>query len=158
MGQWMVDTLFLTLALVGGEWWASCTDHFTPGERVPSTHWIGGWMDPRASLDDVGKRKFLTPLRLELRPLSYPSCSQLLYWLRYPSSCIHKLLEKKWNYNETVHQPFVGFSKAYDSGRREVLYNILIEFGVPMKLVRLIKMCLNETYGNVRIKVNFNWR
>jgi hypothetical protein len=29
--------------------------------------------------------------------------------------------------------------------RREVLYNILIEFGVPMKLVRLIKMCLNET-------------
>jgi hypothetical protein len=31
------------------------------------------------------------------------------------------------------------------------LYNILIEFGVPLKLVRLIKMCLNETYGKVRI-------
>jgi hypothetical protein len=31
--------------------------------------------------------------------------------------------------------------KTYDSVRREVLYNILIEFGVPMKLVRLIKMC-----------------
>jgi hypothetical protein len=29
--------------------------------------------------------------------------------------------------------------------RREVLYNILIEFGVPMKLVMLIKTCLNET-------------
>jgi hypothetical protein len=31
------------------------------------------------------------------------------------------------------------------------LYNILIEYGVPMKLVRLIKMCLNETYSKVRI-------
>jgi hypothetical protein len=31
------------------------------------------------------------------------------------------------------------------------LYNILIEFGVPMKLVRLIKVCLNEIYSKVRI-------
>jgi hypothetical protein len=31
------------------------------------------------------------------------------------------------------------------------MYNILMEFGVPMKLVRLIKMCLNETYSKVRI-------
>jgi hypothetical protein len=31
------------------------------------------------------------------------------------------------------------------------LHNILIEFGIPMKLVRLIKMCLNETYSKVRI-------
>jgi hypothetical protein len=30
--------------------------------------------------------------------------------------------------------------------KREVLYNIHIEFEVPMKLVRLLKMCLNETY------------
>jgi hypothetical protein len=33
----------------------------------------------------------------------------------------------------------------------EVLYNILIEFGVTMKLVRLIKMSLNETYNKVRM-------
>ena len=29
------------------------------------------------------------------------------------------------------------------------MYNILIKFGIPMKLVRLIKMCLSETYGSV---------
>jgi hypothetical protein len=58
---------------------------------------------------------------------------------------------KKWDYSETVHQLFIDFKKAYNSERREVLYNILIEFGIPMKLVRLIKMFLNETYNKVRI-------
>jgi hypothetical protein len=58
---------------------------------------------------------------------------------------------KKREYNETVHQLFIDLKKAYDSVRREVLYNILIEFGVPMKLVRLIKMCLNVTCSKVCI-------
>jgi hypothetical protein len=31
------------------------------------------------------------------------------------------------------------------------LYNILTEFEVPVKLVRLIKMCLNETLSKVHI-------
>jgi hypothetical protein len=65
--------------------------------------------------------------------------------------CIRQILEKKWGYNRTVHQRFVDFKKDYDSARMDVLYNILIEFGVPMKLVRLIKMCLNNTYGKVHI-------
>jgi hypothetical protein len=54
-------------------------------------------------------------------------------------------------YNETVHQLFIDFKKVYDSVRREVLYNNLRESGVAMKLVRLTKMCLNETYSKVRI-------
>jgi hypothetical protein len=36
--------------------------------------------------------------------------------------------------------------------RKEVLYSILIKFGVPMKLVWLIKMCLNETYNEVHVE------
>jgi hypothetical protein len=56
--------------------------------------------------------------------------------------------EKKWEYkNGIVHKLFIDFKKAYDSIRREVLYNIIIEFGgIPRKLVGLIKTCLNETY------------
>jgi len=46
---------------------------------------------------------------------------------------------------------FVDFEKAYEAVRREVLYNTLIEFGITMKLVRLIKMCLNETCSRVCI-------
>jgi hypothetical protein len=36
-------------------------------------------------------------------------------------------LRKKWEYNESVHHLFIDFKKAYDSVRREVLYNILID-------------------------------
>jgi hypothetical protein len=41
--------------------------------------------------------------------------------------------------------------EAYDSVRREVLYNILREFSIPLKVVRLIKLCLNKTYSTVRV-------
>jgi hypothetical protein len=43
------------------------------------------------------------------------------------------------------------YIKTFDLVRREVLYNILIEFGVPMKLVRLIKMFLNEMDTKVHV-------
>jgi hypothetical protein len=48
-----MDAIFLTSALAGGEWAASRTGRFTPGERAPGTYWIGGGVSPRASLDDV---------------------------------------------------------------------------------------------------------
>jgi len=70
--------------------------------------------------------------------------------------CIRQILEKKWEYNEAVHQLFIHFKKAYDSVRREALHNILIEFGIPMKLVRLIKMCLTETHSRVRVDQNLS--
>jgi hypothetical protein len=56
-----------------------------------------------------------------------------------------------WQYNGAVHQFFIDVKKAYDSVKREVLYNILPELGIPKKLVSLIKMCLNETYSKIRI-------
>jgi hypothetical protein len=64
---------------------------------------------------------------------------------------IRQILEKKWEYNGTVQQLFIDFKKAYDSINREILYNILLEFGIPKKVVSLIKMCLNVTYNNVHI-------
>ena len=71
---------------------------------------------------------------------------------------MHFVVEKKWEYNEEVHQLFIDFKKAYDSVRREVLYKILIEFDIPKKLVRLIKMSLTETYSRVRVGKNVSDR
>jgi hypothetical protein len=38
--------IFLTSALVGGEWSASRPGRFNPGGTAPGTHWIRGWVDP----------------------------------------------------------------------------------------------------------------
>jgi hypothetical protein len=54
---------------------------------------------------------------------------------------ILQILEKKWEYSGTVQQLFIDFMQAYSSVRRKVLHNILIEFGIPRKLVGLIRMC-----------------
>jgi len=43
-----------------------------------------------------------------------------------------------------------------DSIRYDFFYNILTEFGITMKLVRLMKMCLNETYSTVQLGKNFS--
>jgi len=43
-----------------------------------------------------------------------------------------------------VHQLFVHFKKAYNWVRRDILYNILIEFVIPMKLDSVIRMCVER--------------
>jgi hypothetical protein len=68
-----VDTeihIFLTLALVEGEWLASRPCCFTPRETAPSSHWIGGWVG--ASLDDREKLKFFTLPGLKAVPTALP--------------------------------------------------------------------------------------
>jgi hypothetical protein len=62
LGEWRYSsTHSLTSALDGGEWSASRPHCFTSRERDPGTHWIGGWVGPRAILDTVVKRKIPSP-------------------------------------------------------------------------------------------------
>jgi hypothetical protein len=198
--------------------------HFTPRERAPSTHWIGGWVGPGAVLDMVLERKIpsfcqeLNPSHLIIQPIgshyanwalpapppphhhhhdgnkfmglvSYKVCGLLLeslmicgrildlpyQWLigtvlkvtfgivvpcrswysdsplgillsRFTFRFISKItchwvvtyitnllrcpacLEKKWKFSETVSQLLINFKKACGLTRREVLYNILLNF------------------------------
>jgi len=58
---------------------------------------------------------------------------------------------RKSENKEAVHLLFIDFKKAYDSVKSEFLYNILIEFGIP-----LIKTCLNETSSRVQVGKNLS--
>jgi hypothetical protein len=78
--------VFLTSALVGGEWSASRTGRFTARERGPGTHLIGDCVGPSTGLDDVERRKIFPLPRPELGPLGRPARSQSLYRLSYPGS------------------------------------------------------------------------
>jgi hypothetical protein len=63
-GLWRYSsTHYLTSALDGSEWPASRPGRFTPRERAPGTHWIGGWVGPRAVLYAVVERKIPSPRR-----------------------------------------------------------------------------------------------
>jgi hypothetical protein len=75
--------IFFTSALAGGEWPASRPGRFILKERITGTHWIGEWVDPRTGLNNVERRKFLTPPGLELRILGRPTHRQSLYRLCY---------------------------------------------------------------------------
>jgi hypothetical protein len=75
--------IFLTSAPAGGECWASRSGRFTLG-----THWIGGWVNPRAGLDDVEKRKFLTLSGLELRSHGRPASRYTDYAIPAPQAFV----------------------------------------------------------------------
>jgi hypothetical protein len=64
------------------------------------------------------------------RPSVWFSTQQVNYW----SYIVHSSKTwEKWEYYESVHQLFIDFQKAYGPDRTEVLYNILIEFGITME-------------------------
>jgi hypothetical protein len=76
MGSGCIDPRSLDL---GTSWrWAIS---FTPVERATGTNWIGGWVDPRAGLDDTEKWKIVTPTGLKLRPFASPARTFVSFYL-----------------------------------------------------------------------------
>jgi len=59
----------------------SCTGHFTPRERAPTTHWIGGWVGLRVGLDAVEKSNI--PLACRESNTGRPARGLVLCWLIY---------------------------------------------------------------------------
>jgi len=87
----------------------------------------------------------LIPCAEEIIDVDLDATGQLL--VIYSAFVIYP--RKELEFNGAAHRLFMYFKKPCDSVWREVLYNILLEFGIPMKLVRLIKVCLDETTSRV---------
>jgi hypothetical protein len=80
---------YLTSALAGGEWSASRPCRFTPGERGPSTFWIGCSVDPRTGLDDMEMKNSCHHRDSNSDPLvGQPVAS------RYTGSCFDNISQK----------------------------------------------------------------
>jgi hypothetical protein len=78
MREWMYRFhVFLTSALVGGEWSVSCPGHFILGERAPQYPFDRKLSGPRKPVCDVEKRKILTLPGFKLQTLGRRSRSEV---------------------------------------------------------------------------------
>jgi hypothetical protein len=81
--------VFLTSELDGSECSASRPSRFTSKERTDGTHYIRGWVGPRASLDAVANRKIPSPCQeSNFHFPDYAARSQSPYRLSYLGSPI----------------------------------------------------------------------
>jgi hypothetical protein len=82
----------LISVLDGGEWSASRPGRFSPRERAPGIHWIGGWVGPRAILEAVVKRKIPSPRRESnpRTPIVQPVAKRYIDWaITAPKFCMY---------------------------------------------------------------------
>jgi hypothetical protein len=63
---------------------------------------------------------------------------------------------RKIGKNEAGYKLSIDFKGACDSVRGEILYYIVIEVGIHINLVRLIKMCMIETCSRFRVRIDLS--
>lgn len=110
------------------------------------------------SLLSIGYKIFTTSIKNKLEPISERLLGEYQAGFRRERSTtdqlftLKQLLEKCWERNVNIYQIFVDFKQAYDSIQRKKLLQILLELGVPAKLVRLIQLTHLDTNARVRVQ------
>ena len=71
---------------------------------------------------------------------------------------VWQIYEKCHEYNIDLHNIFIDFSQAFDTVNRDVLYNSLIKHNVPDKLIKLIKLTMQQTKMKVKVNNSYSER
>ncbi|KAL0271345.1 UNVERIFIED_CONTAM: hypothetical protein PYX00_008462 [Menopon gallinae] len=125
---------------------------FKKGDKTKTTNYRG------ISLLDVGYKILTTILHTRIQPYAEEIISENQCGFRKGKSKINhiftvkQILEKNWEYNKTSHLILVDFKQAYDSVDRSRLWPTLVQLGIPIKYVRLIQMCYQDTQCKVRFQ------
>jgi len=62
---------------------------------------------------------------------------------------LKQITEKFYKYNKDLHIRFVDFKQAFDSINRVQLWTALKNFGISKKHMKLIEMCIQQSYCKV---------
>ena len=77
------------------------------------------------------------------------SCIDLIFTLR-------QIIEQSNEWNATAYILFIDFAKAFDSVDRSALWKILAHYGIPEKIISIIKMIYNEFQAKVICGTNLS--
>jgi hypothetical protein len=113
---------------------------FTPREREPGTHWIGGWVGPRAGLDAVVKRKIPSPCRDSNPPIIQPVAKRYTTKINWTLETILRPVQ--------VLSPLMSLEKKICLIRYYIMliYNIFHLHSILLSLAVVLKR-LMETKG-----------
>jgi hypothetical protein len=65
---------------------------------------------------------------------------------------LSQIVEKTVEYQIGVHHLFIDFKSAYDSIYQEKLLCAMMEFGIPLKLIILVKTTMTNVQCSVKIQ------
>jgi hypothetical protein len=116
-----------------------------PRERAPATHWIGGWVGPRAGLDAWWWReKFPAPTRTQTP--DHPACGLALYHWAIPAPFVFMA----WYLLKHRDSLIFGFYNLYSSP--DIVKDIISR---RMKWTRHV-ICMEEVRNTCKILVRIS--
>jgi hypothetical protein len=64
---------------------------------------------------------------------------------------VRQIIERFYEYNIDIHNIFVDYTHAFDSTKRNKILDFLIQNKIPFKLIKSIKLTLENTTTKVKI-------